>query len=115
MSLSKHFKRSEFSCGCGCGTDTVDVELITVLEELRQKVKKPITINSGHRCELHNRGIGGASKSMHLTGKAADIVVKGIHSRLIYDYFNEKYPHKYGIGYYDNFIHIDVRDNRARW
>ncbi len=113
--LSKNFNRREFECSCGCGTDTVDAELIEVLEALRNRVDEPIKINSGHRCKNHNADIGGAEKSMHLTGKAADIVVGGIDACLIADYLNERYPDKYGIGEYETFTHIDVRKIKARW
>ncbi len=113
--LSKHFKRSEFACSCGCGTSTVDAELITVLEDVREHFGRPVKINSGHRCVENNKRVGGKVKSVHLTGKAADIVVKGINPSLVYEYLDSKYSDQYGIGQYDSFTHVDVRDYRARW
>lgn len=48
-----------------------------VLDPLREKYGKPIMISSGYRCEKLNKAVGGAAKSQHLTGKAADICVAG--------------------------------------
>ena len=44
-----------------------------VLQPLRDKLGKPVTINSGYRCPLLNRLIGGANGSQHVKGEAADI------------------------------------------
>ena len=113
--LSEHFSRSEFECSCGCGTNTVDAELIDVLEGIRKFTGRPIKINSGHRCKKNNRKVGGAPESMHLTGKAADIVVAGLDPEFVYENLDTAFPSKYGIGNYNTFTHIDVRKNKARW
>jgi len=33
----------------------------------------------------------------------------------IYDFLDEKYPDMYGLGLYDSWVHIDVREDKARW
>ena len=48
-----------------------------VLDPLREKYDKAIMVSSGYRCEKLNKAVGGAAKSQHLTGKAADIYVVG--------------------------------------
>jgi uncharacterized protein YcbK (DUF882 family) len=48
------------------------------MEKLRTYFGKPIVITSWLRVPSHNRRIGGASKSMHLTGLAVDFNVKGV-------------------------------------
>lgn len=113
--LSQHFSRSEFKCLCGCGTDTVDVELIHVLEDLRHHFDVPVGILSGHRCEKHNRNVGGKPRSQHLLGRAADITTTDFTPAALYRYLDEHYPMKFGIGKYDDFVHIDTRKSRARW
>ena len=45
---------------------------LLLLEPARQ-VAGPIIINSGFRCEAVNHKVGGANKSQHLIGQAADI------------------------------------------
>lgn len=117
--LSKHFKKREFACkdGCGLGLNDGDVnlELVEVLEDVREHFGKPVIINSGLRCQTHNKRVGGAPKSQHLLGIAADIRVQGVDPSEVYNYLMQKYPLKYGIGKYKNFTHIDVRSWRARW
>lgn len=119
--ISEHFDRSEFECKDNCGFVAVDIELISVLEDLRSYFGGPITITSGCRCQKHNTEIPGAApNSMHTKGIAVDFKTKNsakrqVHSRYIYDYLDRKYPNKYGIGLYNNRIHLDVRSDRARW
>ena len=44
-----------------------------ILDPLREKYGKPITINSGYRCEALNKAVGGSKTSQHRYGQAADI------------------------------------------
>ena len=44
-----------------------------VLDPLRAQYGKPIKVNSGYRCPLKNKAVGGASQSQHIAGEAADI------------------------------------------
>ena len=116
MELSDNFSREEFKCKCGnCNFDTVDYELVVVLEAMRNHFEQPITINSACRCARHNASVGGAPGSKHLYGIAADVVVKNILPEDVYAYLIRAYPDKYGIGCYNSFTHIDVRNSKARW
>jgi uncharacterized protein YcbK (DUF882 family) len=114
MLKSKYFKRSEFDCLCGCGFDTVDAELLDVLEDARE-FNGPIYISSGCRCAEHNESEGGSEDSQHLIGRAADCHTNNVLPQELYKYLNEKYPNKYGIGLYNDFVHIDTRHRKARW
>jgi len=110
------FSRSEFACKCGCGFDTVDAELLVVLRDLKSYYDGAIVrIGSACRCETHNAKEGGASDSMHLVGKAADVVVVGVDPDEVYDYLDRKYSDKYGVGRYVSFTHIDPRYEKGRW
>lgn len=114
--LSYHFSRKEFECKGGeCEFSTVDAELILVLESVRARFNVPVFITSGVRCPDYNKKVGGSPNSMHLQGKAADIVVKGVDPQEVYDYLDRSYPDRYGIGNYDDFTHVDVRGNKARF
>lgn len=46
-----------------------------VLDPLREWYGKPIYVNSGYRCPLLNKAVGGVANSQHLSGEAADIDV----------------------------------------
>ena len=114
--LNKFFARKEFKCKCNkCDYSTVDAELLTVITDVREHFGKPVVINSGHRCPAHNKAVGGAANSIHMTGKAADIRVSGVSPDTVHAYLTKKYPGKYGIGKYNSFTHIDTRDYCSRW
>lgn len=48
-----------------------------VLDPAREKLGRPIMVNSGFRCVVHNRKVGGASTSQHMRGEAADLRFSG--------------------------------------
>ena len=54
-----------------------EIKLLALVENLlepaRGKLGMPIIVNSGYRCERHNRDVGGVANSQHLRGEAADI------------------------------------------
>lgn len=50
----------------------------TLLDPLREAIGRPIRVNSGYRGPALNARIGGAKKSQHLEGKAADIQSPGM-------------------------------------
>lgn len=115
--LSEHFSLSEFVCQCGCGACVVDSRLIPALEELRALGPEPIKVLCGYRCEHHNAQVGGAKRSQHVEGIAADIRIAGLSLQEQYDRARQIPAFANGgIGAYDsNFLHVDVRDGKARW
>jgi len=115
MKLNKYFSRSEFQCSCGCGMAGVDAELLTALTRIREHFNAPVTITSGNRCAPHNKSIGGAEKSYHVRGMAADFKVEGIEPKAVADYVEANYPTRFGVGRYSSWTHLDVRDEKARW
>jgi uncharacterized protein YcbK (DUF882 family) len=119
MRLSKHFTAEEFACSCGCGfgleIDDVAPELVCALEVLRLMCDgRPVRVNSGCRCPKHNRAIGGVRNSQHLRGTAADIRIDGVAPDVVASQA-ETIDAFGGIGRYDTFTHLDVRERRARW
>ena len=52
-----------------------NIELLVekILDPLREKFGKPIIVTSGYRCKELNKVVGGAAKSQHMSGEAADI------------------------------------------
>jgi len=116
MKLSRNFNRYEFKCHCG-KRELIEPprELLEVLEDVRLHFKRPVTIMSGYRCKKHNKAVGGAKRSKHKIGIAADIIVSGIAPHKVHKYLTNKYVGQYGIGRYSKFTHIDVRNKKARW
>lgn len=116
MSLySPYFTRKEFACQCGCGYDTVDAALLTILEGIRSLYGAPVTVTSGCRCDSHNRNVGGSKNSQHRMGKAADIKVQGVDPTEVYDQLDNVMQGWGGLGLYESWVHVDVRDEPARW
>ena len=74
--ISPHFKLDEMACKDGSDKVLYSTELMSMLEKLRAYGGFTVHINSGYRSPSYNRKIGGASKSQHTLGTAADIVVK---------------------------------------
>ena len=118
--ISKNFQYKEFDChgsGC-CSTTVIDEKLVEYVQRIRDHFGKPVTITSPYRCEVHNRRVGGATKSYHMQGRAADIVVQGVSSREV-----AKYAESIGIlgiGLYETsadgyFTHIDTRTTKSFW
>lgn len=69
---SAHFKPDEFRCP-HCGEVKLERSLCDHLEALRSLIRRPLPIVSGYRCPTHNARVGGAPRSQHLLGRAADI------------------------------------------
>ena len=108
--LSRHFDRDEFACKDDCGFDTVDYALLCILERVREHFNKPVHITSGCRCMAHNERCGGSSRSQHLQGRAADIIVQDTDPDDVADYLESIMTHG-GIGRSNVFTHIDTRTN----
>lgn len=115
VQLSDNFKSTEFDChGVNCCSETVvDLELVDILQEIRNHFGKAVIINSGYRCNPHNKAVGGASKSKHKDGMAADIVVREIDPKEVAK-FAESIGVR-GIGLYEWGCHIDTRDKKSFW
>mgnify|MGYP003656083247 FL=1 len=126
MKLTNNFSKSEFECKSGeeMPLDVLEnVKLLAIqLQKIREYVGKPIRINSAYRSEAHNKAIGGVKTSQHILGKAADItidtftpdeVVSIIENMLTNEMLGGFYIG--GLGSYNTFTHIDIRDKKARW
>ena len=111
-----HFKVQEFACKCGCGKDDIDQRVIDMAEVIRMALGVPVKVNSGCRCDNHNKKVGGVKNSKHTKGLAADLscelgavkmfdTVKKLHSE-------GKLPQLDYCIRYKSFIHIDCGGKR---
>lgn len=110
--ISPHFKLSEMACKDGSDKVFYSTELMAKLEELRAYGGFTVSINSGYRTPAYNKKIGGASRSQHRFGTAADIVVKkngAVVSAKRVCCLCQSLGFK-GIGYISaNAVHVDMR------
>jgi uncharacterized protein YcbK (DUF882 family) len=110
MQINHYFARCEFACPCNCGFDVADDTLVDILTRIRQHFNSPLTITSGCRCKQHNLKVGGAKKSFHVVGKAADIKVENVTAAELYEFLTYFYPDRFGFILYPTWVHVDVRD-----
>lgn len=103
-----NFAPQELACKC-CGLLVVNPRALTSLQKLRDTWKAPLSITSATRCKKHNERVGGATQSLHLSGRAFDISTPqswtGVHiSSFLYWSTIAEFR---GIGLYPSWIHVD--------
>ena len=121
--MTKNFVISEFDSKCGrpMPADVFEnvKELARNLQIVRDELDAPIRINSAYRSPEHNQAIGGSSRSQHMLGKAADIVIDGYTPEQVATALDKLmeggFITKGGIGRYNTFTHFDIRGYEARW
>lgn len=81
--------------------------MVSGLSGVRMKV------NSGVRCEAHNKAIGGSPTSSHLLGLAADIRFNDTNEafKLLKAGFQVGFRR---MGKYKTFIHFDVDEDKTQ-
>jgi uncharacterized protein YcbK (DUF882 family) len=112
-----HFSEVELACH-HCGVNECKQSLVDALEAFRAIAGKPVIVSSAYRCPQHNAEAGGAGRSEHVEGLAADIRVEGMTATQM-EALARKIPAIRGIGRNDHqqYIHVDVRPTLtvARW
>ena len=104
------------------------VETLVVLDEIRERLGKPITLTSTYRSPEYNKAVGGARFSQHLLFNAIDLqargatpydveqVAKSLRGKRFRDPETGKtFVFRGGIGRYPTFVHIDTRGHDADW
>lgn len=116
--LTKNFSKYEFACKCGCGFDDINFNVVLICQSIRDFLNVPIHINSGCRCEKHNKSVGGVQNSYHSLGLAADLSCP-LGANAIFEaaknlFRQGKIPTlRYCILYKNkNFVHIDCGKHR---
>lgn len=112
--LSKHFTAAELASKDGAKELLISLELLEVLEEIREHFNKPVIVNSGYRTPTWNAKVGGAGNSYHCKGMAADIRIKDISPKEIAKFASEYMKDQGGVICYTNFVHVDVREKYYR-
>lgn len=110
--VGQHFKVREFACKDGSQVVFIDDYLVSILDILRNQVKKPVYINSGYRTPEWNKKCDGAKYSYHMRGMAADIRVEGMTAKQVANELNKIIPDECGIIVYKSWVHFDVRSGK---
>ena len=107
----KWFKEKEFACKC-CGQlpplarENVKALVSEVLDPVREKLGMPIVVNSGYRCEKHNKDVGGVKNSQHLKGEAADVTCSDLKRLKAIIIENGKFDQ---LITYPTFLHVSYK------
>ena len=117
MQLTKNFNLNEFASRDGADFPWqirgAIQELADNLQALRTLLGVPIMVNSGYRSPYWNSKVGGAARSFHLKGMAADIVAPGWHPEQLKNkilfLINEGIMKPGGLKAYSTFVHYDTR------
>jgi hypothetical protein len=106
------FSPRELACK-GTGELVIDDHAMGLLQNLRNRLGKPLVLTSAYRSASHNKRVGGAKRSKHLEAIAFDVRMEN-HD-----------PHEFeaaaraagftGFGYYpkSGFMHIDTGPARS--
>ena len=117
----RYFTKAEFRCKCGgryCNgyPAEISMDMVRNADEIRHRIGKPLSVNSGLRCPTHNKNEGGVSNSQHLYGTAVDLGCPGgITPVEMAAIAEDVMGNTGGIGIYSWGIHIDVRKTKSRW
>jgi zinc D-Ala-D-Ala carboxypeptidase len=118
MKLTKNFSLEEFvrsdtaeSQGIKNNPSELEVYKITILcvkllQPLRDKIEKPIIIDSGYRSEKLNKIVGGVEDSQHTLGEAADFHVKGMDLKDAFGLLQRNFVYDQVILELDKWIHV---------
>jgi len=110
--MKEYFKLEEFACP-DCGKNLISPALVDRLNEAREIAEVPFIINSGYRCEKHNKEVGGSPTSSHLKGLAVDIRTTNSSDRFkILSSLLASNFRRLGVG--KDFIHADLDSAKAQ-
>lgn len=130
MKKIKYFSLSEFINSATAkrlnidNTPSFDVvdnlnKLADYLDGIREKMGKPILVNSGFRCPILNKAVGGVANSQHIKGLAADLVCADMEKLLSviretggFDQLIKE--HRKGSNSYWLHVSVAPRNGRAR-
>jgi len=105
-----HFSPREIACK-GSGAVKVVPAALDALEDMRRHLGGPLTIVSGYRSPEHNKAVGGAKGSKHMDGTAFDVACRPSQQEEMIEAASK--AGFFGIGRYDNWIHVDLGPART--
>jgi len=117
MMITKNFSSAEMMCSCGCGEDAMDPDFMSILQNIREDMNRPLRISRGVRCKTHNSLVSSTgSNGPHVPRKngtaASDILIAGADALRLIDIARKHGVSGVGISqrgtHSKRFIHIDT-------
>lgn len=96
----------------GDGSILINEEALDVLQKARDLAGMPFHINSAYRDPVHNAMVGGAPRSVHKTGCAFDISLRGFDKQELIRICRAAGFTGFGVNY-QTFLHVDTGRNRS--
>lgn len=87
-----------------------------VLDPARERIGKPVTVNSGYRCPELNKAVGGKSTSQHTKGEAADLTTGSREeNKWLFEIIRDSLPFDQLINEHDfSWVHVSYRQGSNR-
>lgn len=117
MMITKNFSQAEVMCRCGCGSADMNPDFMSILQNIRDEMNRPLKISSGVRCVAHNSRVSSTGKDgPHVprsNGTAAsDILISGADALRLIDIARKHGVSGVGISqrgpHAKRFIHLDI-------
>ncbi|MEI4234740.1 YcbK family protein [Roseovarius sp. D22-M7] len=106
------FSPAEIACR-GTGELKLHPEALDTLQALRDRLGKPLIVNSAYRSPGHNRAVGGATRSKHMEGTAFDISMANHDPETFAVAAREVGFLGFGTYPRSNFMHVDLGPARS--
>lgn len=82
--------------------------LWNVLNFVREKLGRPIIVNSAFRTPQVNKQVGGAKRSLHMQGRAADIYTDPLHMDILWKILEQNKDDFSELIKYPTFYHVAI-------
>jgi hypothetical protein len=112
--IQPNFNAGEFKCKGDNWYWLVHLGLVVWLQQMREKIDRPLRVNSAFRTQNYNADIGGASRSKHMLGLAADLAVPDKMSSIALAGLAYSVGFR-RIGVANGFVHVDTAPGEAYW
>lgn len=96
--------------------DSLSALVENVLDPARERIGKPIIVNSGYRCLELNKSVGGAPTSQHTKGEAADLTTGNREeNKWLFEIIRDSLPFDQLINEHDfSWVHVSYRQGSNR-
>ena len=89
--------------------------IVYCIQPIRNKLKRPMIISSGYRCEELNNKIGGVKDSQHTKGQAVDFKVNGMTAKEVIDFIvKNNFEFDQLINEHNMWVHISYAKGKNR-
>jgi uncharacterized protein YcbK (DUF882 family) len=110
MQKLRHFTARDFRMDGVDVSDKMNPAFLEKLDQCRENAGVPFVLTSSYRTKAKNKAVGGAVNSLHLKGRAVDVLALtgAVRRRIVQAALNMGLS----VGVMSNAIHLDDRDEQ---